>query len=97
MKTLPGNVRQRLKRAIDTLAEDPRPSKSKALKTFDETKGDYALWRLRLENWRVVYVISEREKTVDVLAVRKRPPYNYEDLVKLLEEFSLTEDEKRSD
>jgi len=30
-----------------------------------------------------VYAISEEERTVDVLAVRKRPPYDYGDLADL--------------
>jgi mRNA interferase RelE/StbE len=40
--------------------------------------------RLRLDKWRVVYAITEEDKAVDVLAVRKRPPYDYSDLEKLL-------------
>ena len=42
--------------------------------------------RLRLDNWRIVYVISEHEKAVDVIAVRKRPPYDYGDPGELLGE-----------
>jgi mRNA interferase RelE/StbE len=38
-----------------------------------------------LDKWRIVYVITESESTVDVLAVRKRPPYDYGDLTALLE------------
>lgn len=70
IKTLPGKMRQRVKRAIDKLVEDPRPSKSIALEVPDDTNIDSEIWRLRLENWRVIYVISEQDKTVDVLAVR---------------------------
>ncbi len=40
--------------------------------------------RLRLEQWRVIYIIDEAWTEVGVLAVRKRPPYNYEDLAVLL-------------
>jgi hypothetical protein len=31
-------------------------------------------------------MILESEKTIDVLAVRKRPPYDYKDLEELIEE-----------
>lgn len=31
IKNLPGNMRQRVKRAVDALADNPRPSKSKKL------------------------------------------------------------------
>ena len=40
---------------------------------------------MRLDKWRVVYAITEAEHVVDVLAVRKRPPYDYGDLDRLLE------------
>ncbi len=81
IKALPGNMRQRVKRAVQELADNPRPSEGKALHVPDL---DVELWRLRLDRWRVVYVITEAELIVDVLAVRKRPPYDYGDLESLL-------------
>jgi len=48
--------------------------------------GDLELRRLRIERWRVVYMDEEWE-LVTVLAVRKRPPYDYEDLEELLAEL----------
>jgi mRNA interferase RelE/StbE len=42
------------------------------------------LYRLRLDRWRTVYGITEGDKAVDVLAVRKRPPYG--DLEELIAE-----------
>lgn len=84
IKNLPGNMRQRIKRAIQSFAEEPRPDQSKRLNLADF---DQELWRLRLDNWRIVYAISETEKIIDVLAVRKRPPYDYGDLQTLLEQL----------
>lgn len=83
-KTLPGNIRQRVRRAIDALGADPRPSRSKTLRLAGL---DRELRRLRIENWRVLYIISEEDQTIDVLAVRKRPPYDYGDLQALLEKI----------
>ena len=40
--------------------------------------------RIRLEAWRVICVVEEREALVTVLTVRKRPPYQYEDLEELI-------------
>lgn len=40
------------------------------------------------DRWRIVYAVSEAEKAVDVLAVRKRPPYDYGDLEELLQKIS---------
>jgi mRNA interferase RelE/StbE len=84
-KELPGNVRQRIKRAIEGLSTDPRPRQSRALdlsKIEDRVSVSEGieLRRLRLEHWRILYAIDEEWKTVIVLAVRRRPPYNYEDL-----------------
>ena len=81
MKALLGHVRHRVKRAVDALADNPRPSPSTSLE-FPEFEGD--LRRLRIENWRIIYAVSDADRTVDVLGVRKRPPYQYQDLQDLI-------------
>ncbi|MBE9471923.1 MAG: hypothetical protein IMY75_07440, partial [Chloroflexi bacterium] len=45
---------------------------------------DVELWWLRLDRWRVVYLIDEADQWVSILAVCKRPPYDYGDLTDLL-------------
>ena len=82
IKSLPGHVRQRVRNEIGDLANDPRPPQSKALNVPDIA---VELRRLRLNKWRVLYAITEADKTVDVFAVRKRPPYDYGDLEELIE------------
>jgi mRNA interferase RelE/StbE len=72
---------------VDGLHDVPRPPKSK---TLDVPGVQHEVRRLRLDRWRLVYVISENEKSVDVLAVRKRPPYDYRDLQTLLEDYGTT-------
>jgi mRNA interferase RelE/StbE len=84
IKRLPGNVRQRVTRAIDELADNPRPPHSKQLEIAELEGPPGEVRRLRIDNWRVVYLVSDDEKTVDVVAVRKRPPYDYGDLAQLL-------------
>ncbi len=84
VKELPGHIRQRIREAIKALAEQPNPSPSKPLR-FEEP--DRQLFRLRLDNWRILYAITETEKIIDVIAVRKRPPYDYGDLAELLREL----------
>lgn len=81
IQDLPGHMRQRAKRAIQAMRDDPRPPDSKALETDDVIP---ELRRLRLDRWRVVYAISDDAAIIDVLAVRKRPPYDYGDLETLL-------------
>jgi mRNA interferase RelE/StbE len=85
---LPGNMRQRIRRAVRDLPQDPRPAQSRAL-DFPE---DIALEgiearRLRMEHWRVIYVIDQDLDLISVLAVRRRPPYNYDDLRELLSDL----------
>lgn len=91
IKALPGNMRQRLRRDIDSLAATPRPSISKALElpppVEEEKPRLYELRRLRIERWRVVYAVTEEDKMIDVLTIKKRPPYDYGDLSELMQEL----------
>jgi mRNA interferase RelE/StbE len=84
IKNLPGHMRQRVRKAVQALSERPRPAKSKALELPDFP---LEIRRLRLDRWRILYAITEKEKIIDVLAVRKRPPYDYGDLETLLKDF----------
>jgi mRNA interferase RelE/StbE len=70
------------------MLEDPRPAKSKKLDVPDVLA---EVRRLRLDRWRILYAITEAELIVDVLPVRKRPPYDYGDLAALLRGFPPTE------
>lgn len=81
---LPGNVRQRAKRAIGELAVVPRPPHSDLLDvTGLGVPDNMELRRLRLATWRVVYAVSDEEGWVWVLAIHRRPPYDYQDLQEL--------------
>jgi mRNA interferase RelE/StbE len=87
-KRLPGRFRQRVKQAIVALADDPRPPKSRPLDVSDlDMPSDVELRRIRMDPWRVVYAVNDAEAWVWVLAVRKRPPYDYENLEELLAEI----------
>ncbi len=63
---LPGNVRQRVKRFIDDLEDDPRPARAKRLET---TQPKLEVRRLRLDDWRVLYAVNEELKQVQVFAI----------------------------
>lgn len=88
LRQLPGHVRQRMKRLVDKMAVDPRPSGSVELSEIVPPRPDVTLHRLRLEKWRIIYAIQEDEKLVDILAIRQRPPYDYGDLSALLQEIA---------
>ena len=80
-------MRQRIVRPLRSLEQDSRPINSLALE-IDNDLGLLAvgqeLRRIRLETWRIVYVIEDEIQMVTVLAIRKRPPYQYEDLETLM-------------
>ena len=75
-------MRQRVRRAIQGSSNAPRPPPSRKLREPEGIKLEAR--RLRLERWRVVYVVDEEWSEVGVLAIRKRPPYNYKNLPNLL-------------
>ena len=104
VQDLPGHMRQRVRRAIAALADEPRPAESKALaRPIQEEARDAQdtaarvedqsqepvpeLRRIRLDRWRIVYAITEAEQAIDILTVRKRPPYDYGNLERLLSEI----------
>ncbi len=81
VRMLPGNVRQRMRRAIDELGTAPRPAESRVLRI---ARAPAEIRRLRIDAWRLVDAVSDAEKWVWVLGVRRRPPYDYGDLPELL-------------
>jgi mRNA interferase RelE/StbE len=40
--------------------------------------------RLRMDVWRILYAVSDGEGWVWVLAIHRRPPYDYEDLADIV-------------
>ena len=67
IKDLPGKVRQRVRQAVEALANDPLPAASKKLNT---PEFEHDLRRLRIDKWRIVYAVSKADRIVDFLAVR---------------------------
>jgi mRNA interferase RelE/StbE len=75
VRRLPGNVRQRVRHVIAALADNPRPSTTRELR---ERVGRY---RIRLDDWRVIYRVDDDAQSVIVLAVRQKTgPETYDDI-----------------
>ncbi|NEO55603.1 MAG: type II toxin-antitoxin system RelE/ParE family toxin [Okeania sp. SIO3B5] len=85
-RNLPGVVRQRIKKIIDALSENPRPDNSIKL-DFPTDTDSWEPRRIRVDSWRIVYAVDDTFEQVAVLAIRKRPPYDYDDLIELLAEL----------
>lgn len=78
-RRLPGNIRRQLISEIDRLERTPRPSNSKRLKVENESR---EVRRLRTGQWRIIYWMKENRPVI--IGIRKRPPYDYEDIQELL-------------
>lgn len=89
IRNLPGHARPLIFREIQALGKDAHPYTSKGMKATKSFKipKDIELRRIRIDRWRVVYVIEPDLSLITVLAVRKRPPYQYDDLEELLQEI----------
>jgi mRNA interferase RelE/StbE len=66
LAALPVTVVLRARAAIDALAVNPKPTGCKKLKNA-RTR-----WRVRVGDYRVVYTISDKQRLVDIEAVRHR-------------------------
>ena len=65
-RRLDRQILARIARAIDSLAENPRPSGCLKVKTAD------ALWRIRVGDWRIGYEIDDVARTVTIITVGHR-------------------------
>ena len=66
LQNLDPQVARRILKQIEALMANPRPSGVVKL------EGAADLWRVRVGEWRVVYRVSDRDRLVDVIAVRHR-------------------------
>lgn len=67
MDNLPGNVRQRVRRTIDALLEDPYPTEAQPMR--DDL---HALWRIQIDAWRIVYSVDEEILIVEIVRVGRK-------------------------
>ena len=66
LDSLDDSVFKRVDRKILALADNPRPPGCKKLRVYADH------WRLRVGDWRVVYVIDDRAKAVAITRVAHR-------------------------
>ena len=59
-------VFRRIDRKILALADNPRPPGCKKLRAYSDH------WRIRIGNWRVVYLINDEDKLVTITRVAHR-------------------------
>jgi mRNA interferase RelE/StbE len=66
LETLDASVVRRVISKIEALAQVPRPSGSRKL------QGEQNLWRIRIGDYRIVYSVDDRQRTVDIIRIRHR-------------------------
>lgn len=77
-------MRQRIQRLIQEMSTNPRPYLSRKMQSPSDMAVE--LRRIRLDRWRVVYIIDEEWSEIGILTIRQRPPYDYSDLSDLLKD-----------
>jgi mRNA interferase RelE/StbE len=66
LEALPDHVLSRVVRKLESLAHAPRPAGCKKLKGYKDQ------WRVRVGDWRAVYIIDEAAKIVRVTRIAHR-------------------------
>jgi len=66
LESLEAQIVSRIFPKIEALAKEPRPAGCRKL------EGEQNLWRIRVGDYRVIYVVHDSERAVDILAVRHR-------------------------
>jgi mRNA interferase RelE/StbE len=72
LEALPEAAYLQIERAIDELAEQPRPRGAKKL------HGHPFLWRLRVGRYRIIYAIFDKERLVRIVLVAPRREDTYD-------------------
>ena len=66
LQNLPPNLRERVESVIDALADNPRPPGCKKLVGFEDE------WRVRIGEYRVLYLIDDTKHRVTIARVAHR-------------------------
>jgi mRNA interferase RelE/StbE len=66
LERLPSNIIERIFSRLESLASEPRPAGCKKL------KGGKQEWRIRVGDYRVIYVIDDSKLRVSITRIRHR-------------------------
>ena len=66
LEGLPNSVLPRAVRKMESLGDNPRPAGCKKLKGYRDQ------WRVRVGDWRVVYIIDDAAKLISVTRIAHR-------------------------
>ena len=66
LESLPDHVLRRVITKLESLSDNPRPVGCKKLKGYKDQ------WRIRIGDWRVVYIIDDAARVVSVMRIAHR-------------------------
>jgi mRNA interferase RelE/StbE len=66
LESLPDTVLARVVRKMEALGSDPRPAGCKKLRGYKDQ------WRVRIGDWRIVYIIDDPARLVSVTRIAHR-------------------------
>ena len=66
LESLPKTIIERVRQKIRSLAATPRPAGAKML------RGSRNVWRIRVGDYRILYVIDDAERIIDIAGIRHR-------------------------
>ena len=66
LEALPDKVLARVVQKMDSLRDTPRPAGCKKLKGYKDQ------WRVRVGDWRVVYIIDDAAKLISITRIAHR-------------------------
>jgi mRNA interferase RelE/StbE len=90
LRNAPGHIRAQILEVLHALESSHNPPGSWQLDLAALTQPlapTMSLWRVRIGAWRVIYVADVQDQAIYVLALRHRPPYQYEDLDALIRQL----------
>ncbi len=66
LESPPDNVLARVVSKLESLTQDPRPAGCKKLKGYKDQ------WRIRIGDWRVVYIVDDKIRLVSITRIAHR-------------------------
>ena len=66
LEALPSSVLARVVKKVESLGDAPRPTGCKKLRGYKDQ------WRVRVGDWRVVYIIDDEAKLVSITRIAHR-------------------------
>jgi mRNA interferase RelE/StbE len=66
LESLPDSMLGRVVRKLESLADDPKPAGCKKLKGYKDQ------WRVRIGDWRVIYIVDDKARLVSVTRIAHR-------------------------